>query len=220
MAKTSPDVTAQAPIDADTESRILDAAHTVFMRRGTAGARMTEIAREAGVNHALVHYYFRSKQRLAEAVFRRAIGQFFPVMIGVLTSEAPLEDKVRLVAAAQIDMLQKNRDLPGYLLAELNHYPERAEQLLESISGTTPANLRARLFGTLGKQLDDAARDGAIRSIRPPEFVLNLVSMVVYPFAARPLVMAILGLDDATFTATMEQRKAEIPAFFLAALRP
>jgi AcrR family transcriptional regulator len=220
MANSAPDQIGHSPIDADTESRILDAANNVFMRRGTAGARMTEIAREAGVNHALVHYYFRSKQRLAEAVFRRAIGQFFPVMIGVLTSDAPLEDKVRKVAAAQIDMLQKNRDLPGYLLAELNHYPERAEQLLESMAGTTPTALRARLFGTLGKQLEDAAREGTIRPIRPPEFVLNLVSMVVYPFAARPLVMAILGLDDATFTAMMDQRKAEIPAFYLAALRP
>src|SRR5215204_5134011 len=208
------------PLDADTETRILDAAHAVFMRRGTAGARMTEIAREAGVNHALVHYYFRSKQRLAEAVFRRAIGQFFPAMIGVLASDAPLEDKVRMVAAAQIDMLQKNRYLPGYLLAELNHYPERAEQLLNTMSGTTPANLRARLFGTLGKQLDEAARSGALRAITPQEFVLNLVSMVVYPFAARPLVMAIMGMDDATFTAAMEVRKKEIPAFFLAALRP
>lgn len=220
MTKISPDEVVQTPLDADTETRILDAAHRVFMRRGTAGARMTEIAREAGVNHALVHYYFRSKQRLAEAVFRRAIGQFFPVMMGVLASDAPLEEKVRLVAAAQIDMLLKNRYLPGYLLAELNHYPERAEQLLNSIAGTTPANVRARLFGSLGKQLEDAARSGAIRALRPQEFVLNLVSMVVYPFAARPLVMAIMGMDDATFTAAMEERKTEIPAFFLAALRP
>src|SRR5215211_6129914 len=150
MAKISPDSIAQTPLDADTETRILDAAHAVFMRRGTAGARMTEIAREAGVNHALVHYYFRSKQRLAEAVFRRAIGQFFPLMLGVLTSDAPIEEKVRRVAAAQIDMLLRNRDLPGYLLAELNHYPERAEQLLSSMAGTSPSNVRARLFGTLG----------------------------------------------------------------------
>ena len=220
MAKNASAEVVQTPLDADTESRILDAAHAVFMRRGTAGARMTEIAREAGVNHALVHYYFRSKQRLAEAVFRRAIGQFFPAMIGVLASDAPLEEKVRLVAAAQIDMLQNNRYLPGYLLAELNHYPERAEQLLETMSGTTPANLRARLFGTLGPQLEDAARRGTIRPTGPQEFVLNLVSMVVYPFAARPLVMAIMGLDDAAFTAMMEARKTEIPAFFLAALRP
>jgi TetR/AcrR family transcriptional regulator len=220
MTKSSSDDVPAMPLDADTETRILDAAHAVFMRRGTAGARMTEIAREAGVNHALVHYYFRSKQRLAEAVFRRAIGQFFPAMIGVLASDAPLEDKVRMVAAAQIDMLQKNRYLPGYLLAELNHYPERAEQLLSTMSGTTPANLRARLFGTLGKQLEEAARNGILREIRPQEFVLNLVSMIVYPFAARPLVMAIMGMDDATFTAAMEERKKEIPAFFLSALRP
>ena len=220
MANDRTEAVAQVPLDADTESRILDAAHAVFMRRGTAGARMTEIAREAGVNHALVHYYFRSKQRLADAVFRRAISQFFPVMIGVLVSDASLEDKVRRVAAAQIDMLQENRALPGYLLAELNHYPERAEQLLESMSGSAPPALRARLFGTLGKQLEDAARDGLITPIRVQEFILNLVSMVVYPFAARPLVMAILGLDDAAFTAMMEQRKADIPAFYLAALRP
>jgi AcrR family transcriptional regulator len=220
MAKAALDDAERSPLDADTETRILDAAHAVFMRRGTAGARMAEIAREAGVNHALVHYYFRSKQRLAEAVFRRAIGQFFPVLVGVLTSDAPIEEKVHRIAAAQIDMLLRNRYLPGYLIAELNHYPERAEQLLGSMSGTTPSNLRARLFGSLGKQLDDAARAGTIRPITPQAFVLNLVSMVVYPFAARPLVLAILGQDEATFEAMMERRKAEIPAFFLAALRP
>jgi len=208
------------PLDADTESRILDAAHAVFMRRGTAGARMTEIAREAGVNHALVHYYFRSKQRLAEAVFRRAIGQFFPMMIGVLTSDAPIEEKVRRVAAAQIDMLLQNRYLPAYLIAELNHYPERAEQLVASMAGATPSSLRTRLFGTLGKQLEEAARDGTLKPITPQAFVLNLVSMIVYPFAARPLVLAILGQDDASFGAMMERRKTELPEFFLDALRP
>jgi AcrR family transcriptional regulator len=220
MTNPAPDEIPQVPLDADSESRILDAAHTVFLRRGTAGARMTEIAREAGVNHALLHYYFRSKQRLAEAVFRRAIGQFFPVMIGILASDAPIEEKVRRVAAAQIDMLLENRFLPGYLLAELNHYPERAAQLLGTMAGTSPSNVRARLFGTLGKQLEDAARSGAIRPIAPQAFVLNLVSMVVYPFAARPLVMAIMALDDAAFDAMMIRRKAELPVFFLAALRP
>ena len=219
MAK-SPDAAVQTPLDADTESRILDAAHTVFLRRGTAGARMTEIAREAGVNHALLHYYFRSKQRLAEAVFRRALGQFFPVMLGILASDASIEEKVRLVAAAQIDMLLQNRDLPGYLIAELNHYPERAEQLLSMMAGTSPSSVRARLFGTLGVQLEEAARQGTIRPITPQAFVLNLASTIVYPFAARPLVMAIMGLDDAAFGAMMERRKVELPAFILAALRP
>jgi len=209
-----------APLDADSESRILDAAHVVFTRRGTAGARMAEIAREAGVNHALVHYYFRTKERLAQAVFRRAAGQLFPAMLGVFASELPIEEKVRRVVSAQVDMLLENRYLPGYLVAELNHYPERAELLLSSIAGAAPDVVRPRLFGKLAEQLDAAAREGSLRPISPQAFVLNLVSMVVYPFAARPFVIAIMGLDDARFAAMMQQRKTELPEFFLAALRP
>src|SRR3954470_4779926 len=74
--------------DGDTEQRILDAAHHVFVRRGTAGARMQEIAAAAGVNQALLHYYFRSKDRLSKAAFERAAAQFMPAAIGVLTSDA------------------------------------------------------------------------------------------------------------------------------------
>jgi len=211
---------APAPLDADSETWILDAAHAVFVRRGTAGARMAEIAREAGVNHALVHYYFRTKQRLAEAVFRRAAGQLFPAMLAVFASELSIEEKVRRIVSAQVDMLLENRYLPAYLLAELNHYPERAELLLSSIAGATPDVVRPRLFGKLAEQLEAAVREGTLRPISPQAFVLNLVSMVVYPFAARPFVMAVMGLDDARFTAMMQQRKTELPEFFLAALRP
>ena len=181
---------------------------------------MAEIAREAGVNHALVHYYFRTKQRLAEAVFKRAAGQLFPAMLAVFASELPIEEKVRRVVSAQVDMLLENRYLPGYVLAELNHYPERAELLLSSMAGATADVVRPRLFGRLTEQLEAAASDGTMRAISAQAFVLNLVSMVVYPFAARPFVMAIMGLDDARFTAMMQQRKVELPDFFLAALRP
>jgi AcrR family transcriptional regulator len=208
------------PIDAASETRILDAAHAVFMRRGTAGARMTEIAREAGVNHALVHYYFRSKQRLADAVFRRAAVELFPPMLAIIASDLPLEEKVRRVAANTIDVLLRNRYLPGYLLAELNHYPERADQLLATMAGVAPEQVRPRLFGPLARQLDTATRAGELRPITAQTFVLNLMSMIVYPFAARPLVMTIMGLDDAAFDAMMQRRKTELPAFFLAALRP
>src|SRR4030095_1411114 len=81
--------------DRDTEQRILDAAHAVFLRRGTAGARMQEIAKEADVNPALLHYYFRSKARLAEAVFQRAAMQLMPAVIGILGSDAELGGKGR-----------------------------------------------------------------------------------------------------------------------------
>src|SRR3954468_4682805 len=83
--------------DGDTERKILDAAHRVFLRSGTAGARTQEIAAEAGVNSALLHYYFRSKERLATAVFHRAAGELFPAVARILLSDVSLEDKIRQV---------------------------------------------------------------------------------------------------------------------------
>src|SRR5262245_57497751 len=80
--------------DRDAEQRILDAAHNVFLRHGTAGARMQEIAAEAGVNQALLHYYFRSKDRLSHAAFERAASQFMPAVIEVLASDAEIDAKV------------------------------------------------------------------------------------------------------------------------------
>src|ERR1700741_2454954 len=79
--------------DRDTERRILDAAHPVFVRRGPAGARMQAIAAEAGVNQALLHYYFRSKEQLAQAAFARAASQFMPAVIDTIASDGELGDK-------------------------------------------------------------------------------------------------------------------------------
>src|SRR5437763_16619698 len=87
----------RATRDGDTEKRILDAAHAVFIRRGTAGARMQEIAREAGVNQALLHYYFRSKEQLARAAFERAASQLLPAVIEVIGSADDLDRKVARV---------------------------------------------------------------------------------------------------------------------------
>src|SRR5437763_10430702 len=89
--------------DRDTERRILDAAHAVFVRRGTAGARMQQIAAEAGVNQALLHYYFRSKEQLAQAAFARVASQFMPAVIAVLAGRGELEDKVARIVPLEID---------------------------------------------------------------------------------------------------------------------
>src|SRR5437868_10425479 len=107
--------------DGDTEQRILDAAHAVFVRRGTAGARMQEIAAEAGVNQALLHYYFRSKDRLAQAAFERAASQFMPAAIHVLASDVALEAKVACIVELEFDHLSRTPYVPGYIISEANH---------------------------------------------------------------------------------------------------
>jgi AcrR family transcriptional regulator len=206
--------------DGQTEWRILDAAHVVFVRTGTAGARTQEIAREAGVNSALVHYYFRSKARLAEAVFKRAAGQLLPTVIRILASDAALEDKVAQVVEVELQQLSRAPFLPAYVLSELAHHPERAPQLVAAVTGEVPVEVGARVRAALGAQIDAAARAGRMHRIAPEQFVVNLLALCVFPFAARPMLMAVLGMNQAGFAQFIETRRKELAPFFLRALRP
>lgn len=198
--------------DGATEAKILDAAHAVFMRSGTAGARMHEIAEEAGVNKALLHYYFRGKEQLSQAVFRRAAGEFFPRVFGILASELPLEEKVRTVVDRDIDFLSRHPYLPAYIISEVHHHPERMAGLMKEFNTLSLDVLQA--------QLDQGAAEGRLRPIRAEHAVLNLVGMIVFPFVAGPLVSVILNVDPGARQALMEERRTLIPEFFLNALRP
>ena len=204
----------------DTEQRILDAAHAVFLRRGTAGARMQEIAREADVNSALLHYYFRSKARLAEAVFQRAAMQLMPAVIRILGSDAELEAKVEQVVDVELQQLQKTPYLPGYILSELTHHPERVRQLFSAVTGLTPTEIGGRVFKVLGAQINARVKAGRMHPIAPEQFAINLLALCVFPFAARPMVMALAGLDQAGFNHFIERRRRELAPFFLRAIRP
>ena len=208
------------PRDGATEQRILDAAHAVFVRTGTAGARMQEIAREAGVNSALVHYYFRSKGRLAEAVFHRAAAQLMPAVVGVLTSERPLRDKVRAFVELELDRLTRTPYLPAYIISELAHHPERITQLVSGLTGSRPDALGRTLLRIVGAQIDEEVRARRMRPITPEQFLVNLLSLCIFPFAARPMIGALMGLDDKAFARFIRDRREQLPDFFLGALRP
>lgn len=206
--------------DGDTEQRILDAAHAVFMRTGTAGARMQEIAREAGVNSALLHYYFRSKDRLAEAVFRDAASRLFPAVLGALSSDAPLELKVERFVHLYIDTVRQNPFVPGYILAELHHHPERLTSLVSAAAGAPVPGVRAALLGRLDTELRERAAAGTMRSIAPEQFLVNLLGLCVFPFVARPLLHAVLGMTGEQYDRFLDARREELPGFILNALRP
>ena len=167
----------------------------MFVRAGTAGARTLEIAKEAGVNPALLHYYFRTKERLAEAVFRRAAGQLLPAVIRILGSDATLEDKVEQVVQVELEFLSKAPYLPGYILSELAHHPDRAPQLIAAVTGEVPVALGAHVHTVLAKQIDARVRDRTMHPISPDQFAVNLLALCVFPFAARPLFMALFGID-------------------------
>lgn len=211
--------TAESHPDADTEQRILLAARKVFVRRGTSGARMQEIAAEAGVNQALLHYYFRTKDRLAEAVFRDAASRLIPAVAGVLSSDASLEDKVKQVVHVYIDTVRQTPFLPGYVIAELHHHPERLTGMRDAAQGQ-PVQLVQTLLQKLGGQISERVAAGMMRPIAPEQFVANLMALVAIPFIARPVLDAAFGFDEAAFQRFLDERRQELPGFILNALRP
>lgn len=208
------------PRDRDTEQRILDAAHTVFVRRGTAGARMQEIAEEADVNKALLHYYFRNKNRLAEAVFRRVATGLFARAGAILGGDDDLETKVRRIIGVYIDQLSRTPYVPGYVIGELTQHPDRAHQLLDAVRQFRDEAHAPDFIAALARQLRAESRRGTVRPITAEQFIVNLVSLCIFPFAARPLIATVLQLDERGFAKFVEERRRTLPTFFLNALRP
>ena len=181
---------------------------------------MQEIAEEAGVNKALLHYYFRSKERLAEAVFQRAGRLLFPPLIKIFTSDLALEEKVQRVVEHELTVLSNHPFLPGYLLCELNHHPDRTLQLVSTIAGTPLEAVAPYALEKLSRQIGERVRAGTMRPIAPAQFFVNLVALCVFPFAARPLMQVALGFDQNGFEDFIEERKRSLAEFFLNALRP
>jgi TetR/AcrR family transcriptional regulator len=219
--QTSPNSpTSRAQRDGDTERRILDAARSVFVRRGTAGARMQEIAEEAGVNQALLHYYFRSKDGLAAAVFRDAAGRLLPSVIQVLGSDEPLEGKVERFVHLYIDTVRQSPFIPGYIVSELHHHPERMTELMAKVAGGAPSDIAQGFMRKLARQIDERVAAGTMRPIGPDQFLTNLLALTIFPFVARPLLSVLLGQDAEAFERFLDVRRAELPRYIFDALRP
>ena len=199
--------------DQETRDRILDAAHRVFIHKGTASGRTQEIADEAGVNKALVHYYFGTKAALADAIFARALGTLVPRIFGILADpNRSIEQKVPAIVKEQIDFNSAHPYLAGYMVAELHAHPERIARLMTA-HGRVP-------LAVLRRQLQEGARAGRLRPIAPEQFVASMMGLLLFPFAIRPALCELLGFDSKRWAAFLEERRRILPDFVMAGLRP
>jgi AcrR family transcriptional regulator len=198
--------------DLSTEQVILDAAKKVFVRKGMAGARMQDIADEAGFNKALVHYYFRSKEKLFEVIFMEAAGQLFPRINAIFEGDQPLFEKIELFCDEYITVVSANPYLPMFVLNEIHQDPQYfLQKVWKGKSKPKPAKFL--------EQIETEVRKGTIKRINPLHLLMNLISMTIFPFVAKPMIEKNLGLDDVQFRAAMEQRKKEIPRFIIDAIK-
>jgi TetR/AcrR family transcriptional regulator len=203
---------AKARIDKTTEQKILAAAKKIFVMKGMAGARMQDIADEAGINKALLHYYFRSKEKLFEVIFMEAAQKLFPRINEIFNSDQPLFEKIESFCSEYISVVMENPYLPLFVLNEINQDPEYF--LGKFWVGKTKPDPTKFL-----QQIEKEVKKGTIKRISPLHLLMNLISMTIFPFVAKPMFQRNLGLDEMQFRAVMEQRKSEIPRFIIDSIK-
>jgi AcrR family transcriptional regulator len=197
-------------LKSETEDKVLQAARTVFQRKGFDGARMQDIADEAGINKALLHYYFRSKDRLFDAVFRDAFNNFFPRVQEILASDITLEKKLEGFIDKYIDMVKANPFLPIFILNEINRNPDKIDEII-NLHVINPK----LLFVAVQKEIDS----GEIRAVDPRHLMVSIIGMCLFPFLAKPIIKNfLLDNNDAEFEKFLSERKKEISELVLKSL--
>jgi AcrR family transcriptional regulator len=197
------------------KTRILDAADVVFVRRGIDGARMQEIADHAGVNKALLHYYFRSKAGLARAVWLRIASSFAPEVFQMLASDVPLDDKIDRFVDSYYTMLTRHPYLAAYVVSVA---AQRPDLIHEFYSSERRAAAR-RMIGKLREQIDEQVRKKRMAPVSTEQFFVTLAGSCLFPFMAQPMLTDVLGLEPTEFQDFLEQRRKELPAFLKRALQ-
>lgn len=188
-----------------TEQLILEAAVREFGRKGFDGARTTNIAAEAGVTHAMLNYYFRTKENLFERIFEDKLSQILDLVLAPITeSSGDIKQRIAKGIAAHFDFLMANRDLPRFIVTNFNARPDYCRKMIDNIE----SNARERLMA-FQEQLDQAYFHRKINHINAWSLLGDIASLNVFPFLAFPMMMAISGYDSDCYDEFMQARKEE-----------
>ena len=194
---------AKTQTDSSTEEKIKAAARKVFTKKGFSGARTRDIAEEAGINLALLNYYFRSKEKLFDIVMTENLQQFLLGLKSVLHNEkSTITEKVAIIAEEYINMLKANPDLPLFVLTEIRMNPVK---LADTMKIKT-----LLLESVFFKQLMEATKG----KIHPMHLLINIMGLTVFPFVAGPLLQNVGNMKTEDFNNMMDDRKKMIPVWF------
>jgi AcrR family transcriptional regulator len=193
-----------------TEERILEAAKRVFHRKGFDGARMQEIADEAGVNKSLVHYYYRNKDNIFQAVFEDSFSRLIAKLNEIFFSELAFTVKIETFIGYYVTFLSQNSYLPLFILNGLYEKPDQIKKMLEK-NHLAPERLMAQIRRQMKEELN--------LDIDPFHVYINILALSIFPVIARPLIQTIFGLSGEQLNQFYEERKTVVPEFILHALK-
>ncbi|PKQ60941.1 hypothetical protein BZG02_17495 [Labilibaculum filiforme] len=195
----------------ETQESILIAARIIFAQKGLAGARMQEIADTAGINKALLHYYYKSKEKLFEQIFEEALVKIMRPLSTFLADDSELFQKIRNICNIYHKVLFEYPFLPNFILNEVTTDPSRIFNIM-----TKEDVLEAK--GKTLQQINKAVQSGKIRAIDPQELILNIISLSVFPFAARPMAEELL-FKDVDMDEMLQTRAERVADFVIQSIK-
>lgn len=195
------------------EEAILEAAIDEFLEKGWSGARMQAIADRASINKPLLHYYFRSKEKLYERTVQRVVETFFGNAYRAVVTPGDFDAFLREMIGVIVGEAADNPRLPLFIMQELSRGGGTARFVLRSFLDSQDQPITQ----TVLSRIRQASADGVIRRVNPIQFMLSLIGACMYFAMAEPVIMEILG-DDAAESfdrvAFVEERKEAIYALF------
>jgi AcrR family transcriptional regulator len=196
----------------DTEEVILEVARKHFVQNGYAATRMQDIADEAQINKAMLHYYFRSKEKLYKEILSKTLDTVIPIFAKALSAEVPFWQKVEKLVSTYITTLQTNPDIPFFIMSELSTGKESFINELKKRSRYFPA------MQNFIVQMHNEMEAGNIRFVPPMHLMLNIMGLTIFPFMAKPMFCTVNNFSDEDFEHLMEQRKEVVMDFLRHAL--
>ena len=197
------------------EEAILEAATVLFLEKGFATTSTTEIAKKAGCNQALVHYYFRTKERLFEAIFKNKFKVFLESLLVSFEEDMSFEDRLARKISSHFDLIARNPQLPGLIINELSRNPERLALFRNSLS-----DVPQRVLASLDKELQEEIAKGNVRPMSVYDLLLNMISLNVMPFILSEPFKSIAQIPDDKFAELLEHRKEENIQIILKGIKP
>jgi TetR/AcrR family transcriptional regulator len=198
--------------DKQTEEKIFESATEVFIEKGMDGARMQDIADHAGINKSLLHYYYRTKDHLFNAVFEMIVGQMFRKFAPMFDEKLSLEEKLRFFFREHIAFMQKNPRLASFVLNEFHRNPEKIKKLIKNIDIN-------KLWTTLEAQHKDEFVRYNITKETIPQLMTSIAGMSVFPFVAKPVISSLMEKMGYNFDEYIEARKEYAADFVINAVK-
>ena len=198
--------------DKTTEEAILQVARKAFTQKGLSGARMQDIADEAGINKALVHYYFESKEKLFAIIFEQEFGKFFSNLAAVLTAGTPLFEKIGQIVTLDIERLSQFPDMPLFVINELSRNPEMIANRFKQMQ-------TKKVLESFQQQINGEIKKRAIKKITAQQLLINIQSLSVFPFIAKPMIKKVMQMNEKQYQEMIQLRKKEVAAFIISAIK-